>query len=37
MAAFHRLSINFCHTLVHTVGHGTALQTVRVAVECAAL
>lgn len=37
MAAFRRLSINFCRTLVHTMGHGNALQTVCVAVECAAL
>ena len=37
MAVFHRLSINFCRTLVHTVGHGTALQTMHFAVECAAL
>lgn len=35
-AALYRLSMNFCFTLVHTVGHGTAFQTMHIAAGCAA-
>lgn len=37
MAVFHRHGTNVCRSLVCTVGQGTALQTMRVAVEYAAL
>lgn len=36
-AAFCRLSMNFCFTLVHTEGHGTAFQTMHIGAGCATL